>query len=89
MTVIPFVQHTPEGVVALATFADTTQRTEAARDSTPRIPQSEALDRPHISFEPLEGVGMPPALARVEASSEASVVIVGTKIAFASQLRST
>ena len=85
MTLIPFLQHTPEGVVALAMFADvTTQLTEGATASMRRIPQGEVLDRPPISFEPLEGVGMPPALARVEASSDASVVIVGTKIAYAS-----
>lgn len=50
-----------------------------------RIPRSDGVDQPPTSLEPLEGVGMPPALARVEASSEASVVIVGSRIAFASR----
>ena len=85
MTLIPFLQRTLEGVVALAMFAHvTTELTEAGSTAMGRIPQGEVLDRP-ISFEPLEGVGMPAALARVEASTDASIVIVGTKIAYASQ----
>ena len=46
------VQHTPEVVAALATFADVTTRYGGARIDAP-VPQSEALDRPPLSFEPL------------------------------------